>query len=356
MSEITNSSSGKAGFRANLLVSVSSAALLVAVYVSAPALASERDHPVVRIELGGALTQLDSPQQIYLPPFILATPRLPFITKSPADIERPIPDSWDGHAKITLQPSGMDWRLSAAVVYGRSARAGSQRQQTSHRSPARGNFGQYRAYQGATTKNTESHMILDFQAGQDVGLGLFGTGGHSTMSIGVRYAQLSSQNDISILYQPTNDRGTYHMFSGHLDARRRFAGIGPSLSWDASAGLIGNAEDGGASLDWGLNAAILFGRQRVQGHQRTNETAVVYPLQKSPIHQTSVMLNRSKQMIVPNLGGFAGISWRYSNAKVSLGYRADMFFGAIDGGIDTHKNENRGFYGPFASISVGLGD
>jgi hypothetical protein len=50
------------------------------------------------------------------------------------------------------------------------------------------------------------------------------------------------------------------------------------------------------------------------------------------------------------------VSWRTSNAKVSLGYRADMFFGAIDGGIDTRKNENRGFYGPFASISIGLGD
>ncbi|HVP85004.1 MAG TPA: hypothetical protein VMS78_09800 [Rhizomicrobium sp.] len=42
-------------------------------------------------------------------------------------------------------------------------------------------------------------------------------------------------------------------------------------------------------------------------------------------------------------------------AKVSLGYRADFFFGAMDGGIDTRESYNRNFYGPYASISIGLG-
>jgi len=46
---------------------------------------------------------------------------------------------------------------------------------------------------------------------------------------------------------------------------------------------------------------------------------------------------------------------RFPNAKISLGYRADLFFGAIDGGIDKVKRENVGFYGPFANISVGIG-
>lgn len=43
------------------------------------------------------------------------------------------------------------------------------------------------------------------------------------------------------------------------------------------------------------------------------------------------------------------------NFKLSLGYRADFFFGAIDGGIDARKSETVGFYGPFASIGIGLG-
>ncbi len=45
-----------------------------------------------------------------------------------------------------------------------------------------------------------------------------------------------------------------------------------------------------------------------------------------------------------------------TDAKISLGYKADFFFGAIDGGIDARKNENRAFFGPYASISIGLGD
>jgi hypothetical protein len=55
------------------------------------------------------------------------------------------------------------------------------------------------------------------------------------------------------------------------------------------------------------------------------------------------------------VGGFAGVSFRYSRAKLSLGYRADFFFGAMDGGIDTRATYDRNFYGPFATISIGLG-
>ncbi len=50
-----------------------------------------------------------------------------------------------------------------------------------------------------------------------------------------------------------------------------------------------------------------------------------------------------------------GLSYRYKNAKISFGYRADFLFGAMDGGIDSYKSETRGFYGPFATVSIGLG-
>jgi hypothetical protein len=58
---------------------------------------------------------------------------------------------------------------------------------------------------------------------------------------------------------------------------------------------------------------------------------------------------------VPNLGGFAGMSLKFPNAKVSLGNRADFFFGAMDAGIDTRHTDDMNFHGPFAKISVGLG-
>ena len=65
--------------------------------------------------------------------------------------------------------------------------------------------------------------------------------------------------------------------------------------------------------------------------------------------------NRARNVTIPNIGGFAGISFKYADAKLALGYRADLFFNAMDGGIDTRKSENVGFYGPFATVSVGLG-
>jgi hypothetical protein len=70
---------------------------------------------------------------------------------------------------------------------------------------------------------------------------------------------------------------------------------------------------------------------------------------------TPVTRTRSRTVTIPNVGGFAGLSYRFSNARISAGYRADFFFGAKDGGIDAADRENLGFHGPFASISVGLG-
>jgi hypothetical protein len=58
---------------------------------------------------------------------------------------------------------------------------------------------------------------------------------------------------------------------------------------------------------------------------------------------------------VPNVGGFAGLTFRHADAKVSFGYRADFFFGAMDGGIDTRNTSTVSFHGPFATISIGLG-
>jgi hypothetical protein len=40
---------------------------------------------------------------------------------------------------------------------------------------------------------------------------------------------------------------------------------------------------------------------------------------------------------------------------MSVGYRADFFFGAMDTGLDTRDRETRSFYGPYASVSIGLG-
>ena len=116
--------------------------------------------------------------------------------------------------------------------------------------------------------------------------------------------------------------------------------------------------------DWGVNAAVLFGRQRTRTHHQT--TAKSFELNRPVLTMTGVPHTvsrfappdqmRSRNITVPNVGGSIDLSWQVQNFKMSLGYRADFFFGAIDGGLDARKEENRGFFGPFASISVGIGD
>ena len=61
----------------------------------------------------------------------------------------------------------------------------------------------------------------------------------------------------------------YHSFAGTFRADRSFSGVGPSLSWNSSVPFAGNSQDGELSLDWGVNAALLFGRQKTKTHHQT---------------------------------------------------------------------------------------
>ena len=120
--------------------------------------------------------------------------------------------------------------------------------------------------------------------------------------------------------------------------------------------IAGNRDDGGISLDWGVNGAVLFGRQKMSEHHQVTENHWAH-YHVSNVYQASPPpVSRNKRVTVPNLGAFVGVSWRYAAAKVSMGYRADYFFNVLDGGIDSAKKEDRAFYGPFVSIAVGIGD
>jgi iron complex outermembrane receptor protein len=357
MSEITNHSAGRTNLRTTLLATVCGASLFAALCVSRPAAAAEddADHPVVWVEVGGDFTQLNNSQELYLPPFALVTPRRSFITQLPLYTEKNAPVSWDGYAKISFEPSSTDWVFSASIRYGRNRTNRFQEQRTNQLTGTLGALA-FDAYQDVAAQNSESHMVLDFLAGKDVGLGRFGSGGSSVISVGVRYAQFDSRSTVGVHYQPTNQYQPFHLFQASFTAARKFTGIGPSLSWDASADLIGSPQEGEISLDWGLNGAVLFGRRRADIHHQTThyyEYRIRYP--RYITYHTGSSPNRSKQAVVPNVGGFASVSWRLPNAKVSMGYRADIFFGAMDGGINMAKSENRGFYGPFASVSIGIG-
>lgn len=347
MNELIATQENQRRVRRGLLATVSALALLGTVH---RAKAADGDHPPVWIELSGQFAQQEVNQEAYVPAFLTASL---FVTPA-SDFERSSRASWDGTAKFSFETDG-GWIFSAAVRYGKTSRNKTANHQTSHASRYySGKYvGGYDAYQLFRSKASESHTVVDFRAGKDVGLGIFGD---SVLSAGVRFAQFTASTHVNIQSQPvnTNSYGYYHVFRARFDATRHFNGVGPSLSWNASARLFGNPSSSNVALEWGANAAVLFGRQRVKEDYQTTDN-YKHNFQYLNVVTAHGEPSRSRNVVVPNLGGFAGLSWRVPNAKVTFGYRADFFFNVMDGGIDARKSENLGFFGPYAAVSVGLG-
>ena len=111
-------------------------------------------------------------------------------------------------------------------------------------------------------------------------------------------------------------------------------------------------------LDWGISGAALFGRQKAKTDHKTSAFHLSSgggysrPLPSAQSQQSAAFAQRH----VPELSGFIGLSAKLPHSKISIGYRGDIWFGAVDRGIDVAKKSNLTFNGPYASISIGLGD
>jgi len=383
MSELMNAAPSGREFRWSLLATVSVLALWAAGDMGSDALAySSEDRPTVWIELGAQFERVDAGEEQFAPPFILATPRPSPETVSPLDVGHAPRHSIGGEGKISFEPVDSDLVFSIGVRYGRSNSQKHLRQQSYPTQPTgftctTGCIPKYQRalqFMDTTAKHSESHFVLDFQAGKDLGIGLFSGRTSSIISLGVRVAQFGSKSNVAfksdpdakveIKYSGGNKfrvGATYHSNQGTSAASRSFRGIGPSISLSASTPIAGSREDGQIAIDWGANAAVLFGRQKAKVHHQATAQyhQGKYYISSQPNYRTTQYRHstdhvRSRSVVVPNVGGFAGLTFGYSAAKVSFGYRADFFFGAMDGGLDTRKAENRSFYGPFATIGVGL--
>jgi len=377
MSELITNANEKS-VRWQLLTTASVASLLLASAGSHAEAAEDVGRPTVWIELGGQLEAIGGQPDLFTPPFVAAHLNAPYNAVSPVDATHPARSAFGGEGKVSFQPQGSDWVFSAAVRYGRSNRSKhlhqqsttSFRQKTSKYNPAAPKFKykNVRRFDDAATGQAESHAIIDFMAGKDVGLGMFH--GQSTVNFGVRIAQFHSRSNTQFKSFPDphystqfafNDPGAHHhSYAATAHLTRNFRGVGPSVAWEGNAAMLGRPDAGHLTFDWGVDASLLFGRQTVNGgHQMSTRYfhGSPYALPPPPTTHTfhTSPVRRSRTVIVPNAGGFAGLSVRYPNAKVSLGYRADFFFGAIDGGVDTRTSTTPGFYGPFATVSIGLG-
>ncbi|HEV2562225.1 MAG TPA: TonB-dependent receptor [Rhizomicrobium sp.] len=365
-------------------------------------------HPTVWVEFGGDFDRLRTPQDSLSPLFGDAF-TIP-AQKHALDVQKPPSFAFDEEAKISFEPEDSSWVFSGAIRFGRTGANRHCHQQTKnpdvHYAFHTKYIGKYlhgSLYPSRHVKMadgqsrfSENHAIVDFSVGKEVGFGSMGMDASSVISGGVRSVQFGSSSHVTLRGEPDvhypsgpltsfdewahfkyeRPPLTIHDYSASLDASRSFHGIGPSAAWDASLPVSGSTADGELDFDWGLNAALLFGRQKASGHHQTQTNTyklvnwennfngghgydrVGYFQPQAPyaVHSTGANFNRERSVVVPNLGAFAGLSMKYTNAKLSLGYRADFFFGAMDGGIDTRKTETQGFHGPFASVSVGIGD
>jgi len=363
--------------------------------------------PQLWIQLGGnfnatladATSPYDPTGSAVFPNGGTATPDWPAGLPTPAQLQHTPDRGFDWEGSLSFVPEDTDWVLKAGVRYGRASR-----NKHYHKSMIAGTkegisfFGYYRqcsafkqypsasqlldaCYHGGAKEfvdsqdgSSEEHMMLDFTLGKDIGIGAFGNGGKSTISGGVRFAQFNSQSSQTLgadphYYLTPNVFAKYHEvweFDSH--ETRSFHGVGPELTWEGNTPLWGDDAGGQITLDMGVNVAVLFGRQKVRLNHDVNHcdvqgfgTLAVCEGQTiggdidGRIPEPPDNVNRSRTVTVPNLGGYIGASMRYRNGKVSLGYRADTFFNAMDGGQETHQSYNRGFYGPYLNVSLGLG-
>jgi len=396
MSELTIQNK-QTNIRLGLLATTSAIALAACVASVPEAVAADR--PTVWIEGGWHLDSVTGSNDLLVPPLDqLTTVGYPTVPTSPkfygqgsggfpsfTDMEKSLGRSGGAEGSVSFQPNGSDWVFGISARYGRthSRRRLDERQDITGEPGHRFNqqFGSYAFtphytnYVIQANDNTEAHTILDFQVGKDVGLGLFGSRTEAVISFGARYAQMNMTSKGHSYAQPAvrfyghggiNGIGkySYNIFGYHeksttlLQRYSNFQGIGPSFSWNNTTGLLGDLADGQLALDWGANAAVLFGRQKVKVNHNSQvlmfNTVInvggAYKTESGSGHRT-----QSRRVTAPNLGGFAALSYRFTNAKLSMGYRADFFFGAMDRGLDTSHSVTTGYHGPFATISIGLG-
>lgn len=380
MSELANLEHQHKRIRGALLTNASTLALLgYCLAASSPLAASaDENRPTVWIDLGAQVERADNAQSIFGPKFFdLASP---VDQNTMVSAQRPSRYAIGEEGKISFEPEGTNWVFSAAVRYGRSNSARHRHHETgglpSEMWTLGGNlFKLYtplaREFGDGQASQNDSHLVMDFKAGKDVGLGLFGSSSRSVFSAGVRFAQFTSKADVTLHARPINDvtvkysAGAYKVYpedhrtyTAVRHVERNSRAVGPSVSWDASAVVAGSDNGAAVTIDWGIDAAVLFGRQRAKTHHATqgaHHTGLLASYTASSYNYKGPDRVRSKTVTIPSVGGLAGVSLRFPNAKVSLGYRGDFFFGATDSGIDIHRSEDEKFYGPFATISIGLG-
>ena len=179
---------------------------------AASAAQADADHPTVWIELGGQLERLSGQGEPFTPDFATVyADSSAFEQGTAMQTQRNPPYSKGLQGKITFTPQGSDWSVSAALVYGRSNSTRRVHQQTAGVPLTEGRYGHgnpqldpvpIKAYSDVRDRDAESHLLLDFKVGKDVGLGVLGSQSTSKFSFGLRVAQFTSSKNVGMVGRP----------------------------------------------------------------------------------------------------------------------------------------------------------
>src|SRR5215475_10819100 len=229
-------------FRRRLLGTASATVLLGSIVIVQQAQAAERDHSMVWIELGGAFDQMSSESDRWLPPNLT-----PPLTNPPPGPFGGMPTvGYDGELSVNFAPAESDWTFSVGIRYGRArSKPRHSHDQSYNVTGYITSFGSKKGspkyiltnydFTDASRQSLATHLILDFQAGKDVGLGMFG--GSSVIKVGVRMAQLNESAEghfTGFVSAPAKYSPGEVAHVGSFAADHHFNGVGPSISWDTS--------------------------------------------------------------------------------------------------------------------------
>lgn len=193
-------------------------------------------------------------------------------------------------------------------------------------------------------KHSEKHLIVDFEARRDIGLGSE-SGLDVTAKAGIRFGYFDAETGTTF--------STPGLYLLNEDRDSRFIGAGPMLGFDARAPLGDSFQ-----LDFSAAAALLLGDQ---------QTRVVTNQPLGGIIVGNTRGNDHRFDVVPMVEASAALGFAVPGtaATLSMGVRFEAWFGVYDqetsfdpfnlGGTLGKKNANRYSLGPFIRLEIPLG-
>jgi hypothetical protein len=235
-----------------------------------------------------------------------------------------VKNGFDTRADLALQ-SG-NWYLTLSANFGRTGGSKASISQDAYYS-SKYSFTHF--HRDGVAKHNESHTVVDFTLGKDVGLGMMDLEGSSIVSLGVRYMHFVARTRSHLNYSTFStflgsSFFTSTSFNRQLD--RQFVGWGPVITWKAKAPISPEF-----SFSWGLTAAAVIGGRSFE--------------------IDGVKL-RHNEIISPQVGGYVGLNWQMPDSPfdLTIGYRGDGYFDIVDKGFATVHHADRIIHGPFAQI------